>query len=646
MHNNRSCKMQDLYEKIKLYLINNESCQKSDIKMTNDFVNNNNFEKIEEILKNYFINSFKHKKNDQNYISFFKEYIKLNLSKDINQKWINEMKQISDDQQTDEFEQYIHNIIHKEKDSSPLHDSNISDIISDKTECSFTQNKSLSTYSTFSQSFDIIDQVLTKKNMSNISKKQTMDERIKLNTDFVDENELNSKNVIYFKNAKEQSSILYISINFFIKKIALDKYSLTNKDEVKAFIHQCRYFISIEKMIIKITKAIHYYKKEEKCIDNIISFLNDILITYYYELSDELRNTLRNFYKELNTIKINETVHYDNEIILSLLEGSSVDTFDIAYSKMLINGGRKKRPEIFVKKPAQLQKQNNKKSFYFHVLDWNETQIAQQLSYISYSLLLNINKDELYNKHYLLDNKKELSPNVMKVIERSDKLFLFILEDICSYYNLQTRIKVVEKWVNIALKCKEMNNLNDLMSFNILFQNHELKKLKETMKRISPKAKSIIKQIISFCSFEQRYQHFRNTIQECINNKRSYIPYLGILLKDISFYEESMDYIKNNLINIEKLKIINNLINSFFKFSEFPLQVDTNEDLDLFTNLCPLPKDKIELMINHLETKAFIEKNKNEPMKKKKSQTEQNLFVIKFYSNSNIYESVFDNYYK
>ena len=47
--------MQDLYEKIKLYLINNESCQKSDIKMTNDFVNNNNFEKIEEILKNYFI---------------------------------------------------------------------------------------------------------------------------------------------------------------------------------------------------------------------------------------------------------------------------------------------------------------------------------------------------------------------------------------------------------------------------------------------------------------------------------------------------------------------------------------------------------------------------------------------------------------
>ena len=86
--------MQDLYEKIKLYLINNESCQKSDIKMTNDFVNNNNLEKIEEILKNYFINSFKHKKNDQNYISFFKEYIKLNLSKDINQKWINEMKQI------------------------------------------------------------------------------------------------------------------------------------------------------------------------------------------------------------------------------------------------------------------------------------------------------------------------------------------------------------------------------------------------------------------------------------------------------------------------------------------------------------------------------------------------------------------------
>ena len=256
--------MQDLYEKIKIYLINNESCQKNDLKLTNDFINNNNFEKIDDILKNYFINNFKHKKNDQNYISFFKEYIKLNSSKEINQKWINELKQISDDRRTDEFEQYINNIVHKEKDISPLHDSNISEIISDKTECSFTQNKSLSTYSTFSQSFDIIDQVLTKKNMSNISKKQNTDERIKLNTDFVDENELNNKNVIYFKNDKDQSSILYISINLLIKKISLEKYSLTNKDEVEAFIHQCRYFILIEKIIIKITKAIHYYKKEEK----------------------------------------------------------------------------------------------------------------------------------------------------------------------------------------------------------------------------------------------------------------------------------------------------------------------------------------------------------------------------------------------
>ena len=51
-----------------------------------------------------------------------------------------------------------------------------------------------------------------------------------------------------------------------------------------------------------------------------------------------------------------------------------------------------------------------------------------------------------------------------------------------------------------------------------------------------------------------------------------YIPYLGILLRDISFYEANYEYlIKGNLINIEKIEKIQNIIDNFLHLKIFQI---------------------------------------------------------------------------
>ena len=57
----------------------------------------------------------------------------------------------------------------------------------------------------------------------------------------------------------------------------------------------------------------------------------------------------------------------------------------------------------------------------------------------------------------LLKSKKTSAPNVMTIIQRFDKLTLFIIEDILSYDEPKKRAESIIKWIKIAEQCKNLN---------------------------------------------------------------------------------------------------------------------------------------------------------------------------------------------
>ena len=93
-----------------------------------------------------------------------------------------------------------------------------------------------------------------------------------------------------------------------------------------------------------------------------------------------------------------------------------------------------------------------------------------------------------------------------------------------------------------------------------------------------------------------------------VNRKgRFYVPYLGILLKEIINLEEKYKYILDkgniNCCKIQKLYI---LINDFFNFKNNPLTKVNIYNLDVLENLAPKNEEQIELVITKIEPKLFI----------------------------------------
>ena len=117
-----------------------------------------------------------------------------------------------------------------------------------------------------------------------------------------------------------------------------------------------------------------------------------------------------------------------------------------------------------------------------------------------------------------------------------------------------------------------------------------------------------------------------------IKNKEFFLPYLGLLLRDISFFESNYDYIiENDIINVEKINKVQNIIDEFFSFKNFDdndKKINFNPELNFFKDLEIIKEDDLEILANKLEPKFIL----NEKQKRGKRITN---IDIKYFMNNN-----------
>ena len=327
---------------------------------------------------------------------------------------------------------------------------------------------------------------------------------------------------------------------------------------------------------LKISKK--YNTKQEHVLNNIKDIQNLILTR---KLDNKILDTIKNsiqFYKTVQSKLIPDKTHIENEKIRRLKKSHSQDNIF------------KKKKKIELKE-------------YFCVLDWDEKEIGNKLMLLSESLINKIQRKELYKAVYLKKNKNIISPNVMENIDKFNRLSFFIILDILSYDNSKDRAKMIEKWAKIAEYCKKINNFNDLFAINSALNNYIITGLQLTLKEINRKTLSLLKELNKFCDCIGNYK----TVRDYISNLKPdeyYLPYLGILLRDLAFYEENSKYIINGvLINLEKIEKIQNIMHRFFKF-RYLEKIELGKipkQLNFFEYLDNIQEEKLERIANNIE---------------------------------------------
>ena len=278
---------------------------------------------------------------------------------------------------------------------------------------------------------------------------------------------------------------------------------------------------------------------------------------------------------------------------------------------------------------------NNKK--YFCITDWSTEEIANKLTQVSKSLLDKICPRELYLGVYLKKDKEKTSPNVVNCINNFNNFTSFIIEDIISYNTPKLRARVYEKWVQICEHCKNNKNYNDCIAIFSALNNYIITGLRLTMKEVKSKTKNIFEQINNFCSCEGNYKNIRIDMNSCLENDQCFIPYLGMLLRDINFLEESSKYInEKGCVNMDKIEKMNALLEKYFKYKNYDIKKNEfeklNRDLNFFEKLEPITEEALEKIANDIEPEMKLDKQDN----KRLTNIDLKYFAQKFKGRSTI----------
>ena len=248
---------------------------------------------------------------------------------------------------------------------------------------------------------------------------------------------------------------------------------------------------------------------------------------------------------------------------------------------------------------------------FFNVSDWEPKYIGEKLIQISKRLLKKIHRKELYKTVFLKKDKEINSPNVMENIDKFNRLTFFIIQDILSYDFAKDRGKIIDKWIDIAEYCRKRKDYNDCIAIISALNNYIIKGLQKTMNDISKDKKELLSDINHFCRYKGNYKKLRESIKSLKPNE-FYIPYLGMILKDLAFYEENYKYMDEIFINFEKLEKVELEISDFFGFKN---TVDKEssyipEEFAFFDKLEDIKEADLEALANQLEPAFQLYENK------------------------------------
>ena len=157
------------------------------------------------------------------------------------------------------------------------------------------------------------------------------------------------------------------------------------------------------------------------------------------------------------------------------------------------------------------------------------------------------------------------------------------------------------------------------------------------MKEIKSKTKNIFEQIYNFCSCEGNYKNIRLDMNSCLENDQCFIPYLGMLLRDINFLEESSKYInEKGCINMDKIEKMNSLLEKYFKYKNYDIKKNEfeklNKDLNFLEKLEPITEEELEKTANDIEPEMKSDKQEN----KRLTNIDLKYFAQKFKGRSTI----------
>uniref|UniRef100_A0A8C6XUQ4 Rap guanine nucleotide exchange factor 5 n=1 Tax=Naja naja TaxID=35670 RepID=A0A8C6XUQ4_NAJNA len=193
------------------------------------------------------------------------------------------------------------------------------------------------------------------------------------------------------------------------------------------------------------------------------------------------------------------------------------------------------------------------------ILGINTWDLALELTVFDWNLFNLVHEQELIYFTFSRQGSGKNTVNLSLLLQRCNEVQLWVATEILLCNQLCKRVQLVKKFIKIAAHCKVQRNLNSFFAIVMGLNTASISRLSQTWERMPGKFKKLFAELESLTDPSLNHKAYRDAFKKMKSPK---IPFMPLLLKDVTFIHEGNKTFLDNLVNFEKLHMIADTVRS------------------------------------------------------------------------------------
>lgn len=187
------------------------------------------------------------------------------------------------------------------------------------------------------------------------------------------------------------------------------------------------------------------------------------------------------------------------------------------------------------------------------MLSMDTWDVAVSLTNCDWSLFSNVHEQELV--HFTLSRDASAGHTVAleQLLQRCNETQQWVMTEVLLCTTLCKRVQLFKKFIKIAAHCKAQRNLNSFFAIIMGLNSPAVSRLTQTLEKVPGKFRKLFSELESLTDPSLNHKAYRDAFRKMKSPK---IPFLPLLLKDITFIHEGNKTFLDNLVNFDKLHMI------------------------------------------------------------------------------------------
>ncbi|XP_072435314.1 rap guanine nucleotide exchange factor 4 isoform X3 [Chiloscyllium punctatum] len=199
--------------------------------------------------------------------------------------------------------------------------------------------------------------------------------------------------------------------------------------------------------------------------------------------------------------------------------------------------------------------------------------LAYQITIYDWELFNCVYELELIYHTFGRHHFKKTTANLDLFLRRFNEIQFWVVTEICLCSQLSKRVQLLKKFIKIAAHCKEYRNLNSFFALVMGLSNVAVSRLSQTWEKLPSKFKKIYSEFESLMDPSRNHRAYRLTVAKL---EPPIIPFMPLLIKDMTFTHEGNNTLRDSLINFEKMHMIGNSVRTARHCRSQPFNPDSS----------------------------------------------------------------------